>query len=126
MERWMRFVLIILGLPKSIYICLRSFPLRQAIHIPILVSPITKIISTKGKISIDKNVKISPGMIKFGLTGFGLALCKPCVIQNVGHINFEGDCTFGGGTRINCVGSLEFGASCTFTGRMHHMCSKIY
>ena len=116
MRKWMKLFLILLGLPKSLYLNLRSFPFLNAIHLPIIVSPFFRIVSTKGTIEIsDTDIKF--GMIKIGLSGFGLSLHNPCVLQNNGRIVFKGRCEIGGGTRITCFGGvLEIGDGCTFTG----------
>lgn len=96
MKTWMKIILVILGLPKSLYVNFKSFPLKQAIYFPLLVSPLTSIISTKGKMRIDDGVKIKPGLITIGLSGFGLALSNKCVLQNNGEIVFKGRCKMGG------------------------------
>ncbi len=95
MKRWMKIILALLGLPKSIWLNFRSLPLASAIRLPILVAPSMKIVSSRGAIVIEG--KISLGMITFGLSGYGLSTSNKCVIQNDGTIQFIGPQNFGGG-----------------------------
>lgn len=61
-------IAIILGLPKSIYLCFKSMPFKDAIHIPVFVSVNTKLVSLKGEIKIDSQ-SLHPGMVRIGLGG---------------------------------------------------------
>ena len=61
-------IAIILGLPKSIYLCFKSMPFKEAIHIPIFVSANTKLVSLKGKIKIEAQ-SLHHGMVRIGLSG---------------------------------------------------------
>lgn len=112
----MKIILIILGLPKTIWFNLRSLPLRYALRLPILLSPLTRIVSSHGRVEIKSTIKT--GMISFGLSGFGLAVQHACVIQNNGKIVFNGKTWFGGGTKISCNagGCICFGEHTVITG----------
>lgn len=120
----MKILLALLGIPKSVWVNFRSLPLWQAIRLPIIVSPLTKIVSTHGVIEI--NGIIRTGMIKFGLSGFGLAVNDPCVIQNNGILRFNGRASFGGGVGVttNPLGTVEFGCDFVATGRCIIVASK--
>lgn len=124
MKLYVKLLFIILGLPKSIWINFKCLPIRQAMCLPILVSHKMKIASTSGKITI--NGKIHMGMITFGLSGYGLAIYDPCVLQNNGLIVFNGKTRLGGGIRICCntKGRLEFGRNNVFTGLCSIICSE--
>lgn len=93
-----KIIAIILGFPKSIYLCLKSMPLREAIHVPIFVSANTKLVSIKGKIKIDSPL-LHPGMVRIGLGGSGIVRYVPAAIENNdlmiwgGHVNLCG-CKF--------------------------------
>lgn len=58
---------LILGLPKSIFLSLKYFKLKDAIKLPILVSHRTKILVAKGR--IVSNVPIKTGLLKIGING---------------------------------------------------------
>ena len=53
MRPLMKILLALLGIPKSVWVNFRSLPLWQAIRLPIIVSPLTKIVSTHGVIEIN-------------------------------------------------------------------------
>ena len=124
MKHWMKFLLAFLGIPKSIWINFRSLPIKDAIFLPIIVSPLTKIVSTEGRVRIDTIVR--PGMISFGLSGYGLAVANKCIIQNNGLLVFHGKTRFGGGIEISCGGHgvISFGEACIFTGNCSIICQK--
>lgn len=61
----------ILSIPKSFYVSIRLFPLRQAVKLPVLVRYNTKIISLKGKIILTDKV-IKRGLLQIGFGNVGL------------------------------------------------------
>lgn len=98
MKRFFRYLLMLLGLPKSCYLCFRSMKFTDAIRIPIIVSPLTKFVSLNGGI-IVKEKKF--GTVRIGFDGSGLSYHKPVVIHNEGLIEFAGSSVLGGGTEMS-------------------------
>lgn len=96
MKKFMKIILALLGLPKSIYFNFRSLPINQAIKLPILLSPITKIVSASGNVKLECPVHF--GIIQFGLSGTaGILPHYCCCIQNNGTLIFKGKVFIGGG-----------------------------
>lgn len=60
------FLDILLSIPKSLYFNFYNFPLREALHFPVLVSWKTKLGDISGEI-------ILPDIIYFGLVKFGFS-----------------------------------------------------
>lgn len=118
---------IIFGLPKSIYLGLKSMPLREAIHIPIFVSANTKLVSLKGKIRID-SPSLRPGMVRIGLGGSGTVQHVPAVVENNGLMVFGDHVNLGGGTQICTVDKhsrLVMGKNTSVTGDSHIVAKEL-
>lgn len=111
-----RHILILLGLPKSLYLCLRTLPFKDALRVPIIVSPLTKFISTSGEIKLDAQSHF--GMIRMGFDGSGLSYAKRIVLHIDGKVTFHGDCILGGGTEISVAkdAELSFGSDTKLMG----------
>ena len=60
----------ILSIPKSLYLCVKLMPLRQALHLPVMVRYNCKITSAKGKIRL--NAPIRPMMMTVGFESVGI------------------------------------------------------
>lgn len=73
----------ILEIPKSLWFCLKSLPIRDALKLPVWVSHRTKFKSLKGKVVI-KEKSLRPAMVRFRYAGSGTASFKPIVIENNG------------------------------------------
>lgn len=116
---------ILLGMPKSFYLCLVSMPLKQALKLPIWVSANTQFRSLSGKIEFLDKVK--PGMVRIGLGGAGTALHLPSVIENNGIIIFGSGVSIGGGCQICTVqktSRLQFDRDVKITSESHIAASK--
>lgn len=94
-------VRIFLGLPKSLYICLRSLKFKDAIKLPILVSANTKLCSLSGSIRFTE--KLRPGMLRIGLDGAGTSLHMPTAFENQGELICGDNVRIGGGCQICTV-----------------------
>ncbi len=116
MKRFLRHLLILLGLPKSLYLCLRTLPFKDALRVPIIVSPLTKFISTSGKIRLDNQNHF--GTIRMGFDGSGLSYTKRIILHIEGNITFNGNCILGGGTEISVTkdAELSFGSDVKLMG----------
>ena len=94
----------ILSLPKSLYVSMRLFPLREALKLPVLCRYNVKCLSLKG---IIVSVKVRPFMFKVGFGDVGVYDKKysRSILQIDGTIHLEGSgkYSFGHGSRL-CVG----------------------
>lgn len=118
---------ILAGLPKTIYLNFKQLPVKQAIHLPILVSWRTHFKSLKGKIRLEG--KITTGMVRIGLNGSGSGTCfyMATVLENNGTLVFKGPVKIGGGCQICTVLSdslIEIGSDTKFMGESHVIAEK--
>ena len=106
----------IFSIPKSLYLCLRLFPFKEAIRMPILVSFRTKIMRVKkNTVKFEK----PPGrfQIKIGIGGSEkIHPQKSRLFLDKGAIIFEGSAVFAGGTVLANAGIMRFGT--------HFYCNK--
>ncbi len=95
----------------TIYLNLRSFPLRQALRLPMFVYGRPKFYALSGAMRIEGS-PVRPGMIRFNRTFSGAPsnMAVRSEIKNTGTIVFRGPAQFGTGDKI-CVVS---GATLTF------------
>lgn len=98
----------LLGIPKSIYVCLRLCPLRDALRLPIIVSHKTKLANLSGKITL--------GRVKTGIVRIGFGSVETydfshlrTIISVPGHIHFDGKAKIGFGSRLSISGHLHVG-----------------
>jgi acetyltransferase-like isoleucine patch superfamily enzyme len=97
-----------LGLPKSIYVCLRLCRLRDALRLPIIVSHKTKLDNLSGRVSFGK---IKPGIIRIGFGSvetFDFSYQRT-ILHISGHIHFHGKSKIGKSSRISVAGELDLG-----------------
>lgn len=102
MNQYKRYFEYICGLPKSIYINFKYFPLPIAIKLPILVSNNVLLYNLKGNIKLDcKQVKT--GMIKFGFGYVGIfdRHRSKSILENAGTLIFKGTASIGHGFKIS-------------------------
>lgn len=115
----------ILSIPKSIYVSLRLFPLREAIKVPCLVRYNTKLLCLKGLINVKSGVK--PFMFKVGFGGVGIfdKRYERAVLQIHGIIEIEGRVYLGQGCRICVVkdATVHFGDGFINTAMMTLVCA---
>ena len=98
----------LLGLPKSIYVCLRLCTLRDALCLPIVVSHKTKLTNLKGKVTLGR---VKTGIIRIG---FGSVETydfthQRTILSIPGHIHFDGKAKIGLGSRLSVSGLLHVG-----------------
>lgn len=80
MNKFIRRALIILGLPNSLYLCLRTMPLKKAIRCPIIVSPFTRFLSLSGTIKVNEE---KFGSVRMGFDGLAVAYSKPIALKTM-------------------------------------------
>lgn len=120
-------IAIILGLPKSIYLCFKSMPFKEAIHIPIFVSANTKLVSLKGKIKIEAQ-SLYHVMVRIGLSGSGTVRHVPAAIENNGLIILGDHVNFLVGAQICTIDKqsrLIIGENTSVTGDSHIVSKKL-
>lgn len=120
-------IAILFGLPKSIYLCLKSMPFKEAMHIPIFVSANTKLVSLKGRIKIDSPT-LRPGMVRIGFGGAGTVRHVPVAVENNGLMILGEHVNLGGGTQICTVDKqsrLIIGRNTSVTGDSHIIAKEL-
>ena len=117
----MNIIYFALGIPKSLWFCFKSLPMKDALKMPVWVSHRTKFKSLKGKVVIQEEL-LRPAMIRFGYGGSGTASFKPVIIENTGTMVLRRGVFFGGGCQI-CIGnndaSFRVGRNTHFMGECH-------
>lgn len=94
----------LLSIPKSIYVCLRLFPFKDAVKLPMYVRYNCRLYSLKGRIQIDAP-KVYRGMCKVGFAVVGIfdKRHSPAILKINGKLTLKGKATFGQGSKI-CIG----------------------
>lgn len=115
------------SIPKSLYVCLRLFPLKDAVRLPVLVRWNCSLISLSGKIKI-KNGGAKTAMLKIGFGRVGIfdKRYERTLLQIDGLIELHGKAAFGHGSRI-CVtknGKLIIGNNFSNTAMMTIVCDE--
>lgn len=117
----------LLSIPKSLYVCLKLFRLKDALKLPILVRYNCCLVSLSGKVNVKKcsgGVKTAMMKIGFGRIGIFDKRYERSVLQINGVIELHGKATFGHGSRI-CVtekGKLTIGNNFCNTAMMTIVC----
>lgn len=115
-------MLLILGIPKTIFFNFRYFKFKDAIQFPVLVSHSVILNKMKGNVIILSPIK--PGMIKLGFFESPF-LYKQSIKSywNVeGTVTFKGKASLGKGTKIRCFGNLYFGDNLRTSGTTDILC----
>ena len=93
-----------LSIPKSLYVCYRLLPWKQAIMLPIRVRYNVKLQSLKGKAVISGQIHKAMVMIGFQHVGTHDVTYRRAVLEIDGEIEFRGKALIGSGSQI-CVGN---------------------
>ena len=99
----------ILSLPKTVWFCLRVFPLKTAIKLPVQVAYNVRLKKLRrGGMKINGDVR--PFQVKIGLGGVAkIPARKTLVFLEKGTITFHGGAILAEGTILSNEGNLEFG-----------------
>jgi len=117
------YILLFIGLPKSIYFNLKYFGF-SGIILPVVISPRVILKSTAGGITIS--CKKKHGLIKIGFHDVSISSKWDKSIWNVyGEITFNGSAIFGSGTKIfvNKKANLYFGDKFYITANSEIVCN---
>ena len=93
----------ILSIPKSLYVSLHYFSIKEAFKLPIMVRYNCKLIKIGGCINIVNGVKTGILSVGFHSVGIFDKRYERCSIQIEGCMNLSGKANFGQGSRI-CIG----------------------
>lgn len=122
-DKAIKLVRYIAGVPKSIYVNFRLLPFKQAIHLPIFVSSKTKLLSLSGEVHLDK---VRTGIIRVGFGGSDMLdyrYDRP-TINVQGSIHFKGKAKIGIGAKLLIYGDLTLGNNFSITGDASIICAK--
>lgn len=115
-----------LSLPKSLYVCFRLLPLRQAFKLPILVRYNVNCFSLKGSAIVSNSAFF--GGIKIGFKGVWTqdVRYQRSVLEINGVIEFKGRAVLGSGCQIHVgsQGHLILGNNFLNTSTGHITCSS--
>ena len=113
-----------LSIIKTIWFNLKYFRLRDALRFPVLVSRRVKLDKMEGEITLPSNIKM--GMIKIGFDGVGIfdSRYSRAIWSVSGKVNFQGNCTFGQGSKISVGknGYLTLGNNFIITAESSIVC----
>lgn len=93
-----------LSIPKSLYVCLKLLPFRQAIKIPIRVRYNVKILSLKGQVILPEQMQKFMVLIGFQNVTTHDVTYRRTLLSIDGTIEFEGKASIGSGAQME-VGS---------------------
>lgn len=122
-DKTVKLIRYITGIPKSIYVNFRLLPLKQAIFLPIMVSRKTKLRSLSGKAHLSK---IRTGIIRIGFGGTDMLDYRynRTILKVTGDIFFQGKAKIGIGAKIDVSGELYIGTNLNITGDATIICAK--
>lgn len=111
----------ILSIPKSLYVCLRLFPIKQALKLPLVIRFNTKVLSLAGKVKIDGFGRVRIG---FGHVSEFDSVSERSIIHFAGNVLFHAPIYFGTGAKIVVErgGVLEIGQNFVNTARATISC----
>jgi len=118
-------LLVLLGLPKTIWFNLHYLPLRQAMRLPVWVSHRVWILRGKGHVSVARNVCFGRVQIGFNNIGIFDQIRSRSIWEVSGDVVFKGPAIIGHGSKI-CVmpyGCLTFGEGTTINAESAVICA---
>lgn len=123
LDKFVKLIRYISGVPKSIYVNFRLLPFKQAIQLPIMVSRKTKLQSLSGKVTLGK---IKTGIIRIGFGGTDMLdyrYDRP-ILKITGLLHFDGKAKIGIGAKLLVNGNLSLGNNFNVTGDALIICAK--
>jgi acetyltransferase-like isoleucine patch superfamily enzyme len=109
---WLRRTLLVLrGIPKTVYFNLRVLPFRQAIRLPLLVSPKVALYDLRGNVTVPDPVRPAMILIGFGELGAFDYRRSRAVWEVAGRVVFDGPVRLGNGFKLSVAetGTVTFG-----------------
>ncbi len=123
MDKVVKLIRYMSGIPKSIYVNFRLLPFKEAIFLPIMVSRKTKLRALSGKAHLNK---IKTGIVRIGFGGTDMMDYRydRSVLKITGDIYFQGKTKIGIGAKIMVSGKLILGNNFDITGDTMIICAK--
>jgi len=123
LDKTVKLIRYIGGIPKSIYVNFRLLPFKQAVFLPIIVSRKTKLRSLSGKAHLTK---IKTGIVRIGFGGTDMMdyRYERSILKITGDIYFQGKTKIGVGAKIMVSGKLTLGNNFDITGDAMIICAK--
>ena len=123
LDKTVKLIRYIGGIPKSIYVNFRLLPFKQAVFLPIIVSRKTKLRSLSGKAHLTK---VKTGIVRIGFGGTDMMdyRYERSILKITGDIYFQGKTKIGVGAKIMVSGKLTLGNSFDITGDAMIICAK--
>lgn len=110
---WLRRALRVLrGLPKTLYFNFRVLPFRQALRMPLLVSPKVALYDVRGRVTVRGPLRPAMVLIGFGELGAFDYRRSRAVWEVAGQVVFDGPVRLGNGFKLSVSepGTITFGA----------------
>lgn len=110
---------------KTLYFNFKYFPIKQAIKLPFLIYPHTRLELTKGQILL--NCKIRFGLVRFGPKILGIVDEKyvRTIWEVTGEIVVNGQTLIGQGCKLSVIeGTLVLGDNFAISGNSAIICNK--
>jgi acetyltransferase-like isoleucine patch superfamily enzyme len=107
-----RAFLLFRGVPKTLYFNFRCLPFRQAVRLPVLVSPKVALYDVRGKVMIHGPIRPAMILIGFGELGAFDFRRARAVWQVAGHVAFDGPVRLSNGFKLSVApsGTVTFGS----------------
>ncbi len=109
---------------KTLYFNLKYFPLKQALHLPVLIYRCTELLKMKGRVVINAPVRM--GLVKMGVhePGVRYADSSKTIWEVSGVVIINGKVSLGRGSKICVAGVLTMGDGFYCTGNSSIVCQK--
>lgn len=124
---WLRRALLVLrGIPKTIYFNLRVLPFREAVKLPLLVSPKVALYDVRGSVTVHGPLRPAMVLIGFGELGAFDYRRSRAVWEVAGHVVFEGPVRLGNGFKLSVAesGTVTFGTDFVGLNEAQAICRK--
>ena len=114
------------GLPKTIYFNFRCLPIKDAIKLPILISPHVCLMDTSGTVKITTPIRFGMVKIGFGEVGIFDPKYSRSIWQVSGNVTFHGTANLGHGSKISVgkTATLYFGDNFVISAESAIVCQK--
>jgi hypothetical protein len=109
---WLRRSFLVLrGIPKTIYFNFRVLPFRQALRLPLLVSPKVALYDLRGRVKLPDPVRPAMILVGFGELGAFDYRRSRAVWEVAGEVVFGGPVRLGNGFKLSVAksGTVTFG-----------------
>jgi succinyltransferase-like protein len=109
---WLRRAFLVLrGIPKTIYFNFRVLPFREALRMPLLVSPKVALYDVRGSVTVRGPLRPAMVLVGFGELGAFDYRRSRAVWEVAGNVVFDGPVRLGNGFKLSVAetGTVTFG-----------------